>query len=65
MIASTKTIDLNQDRYDDGAELERFERFTHRRGGEFPVRSHSAQTRGKLRSRSTPAGRRSRARSTA
>ena len=49
------------DRYDessDSAEFERFERFTYRRDGEFPVRSHSAQTRGKLRSRSTPAARR-------
>ena len=30
--------------YDDSAEFERFERFTYRRGGTFPVRSHSAQT---------------------
>jgi hypothetical protein len=57
MIASTKEIDRYQEQYDD-AEFERFERFTYRRGGEFPVRSHSAQTRGKLRSRSTAAGRR-------
>jgi hypothetical protein len=58
MIASTQEIDRYQDHYDDGTEFERFERFTYRRGGEFPVRSHSAQTRGKLRSRSTAAGRR-------
>jgi hypothetical protein len=58
MIASTKTIDQHQDQYDDCAEFDRFERFTYRRGGEFPVRSHSAQTRAKLRSRSTAAGRR-------
>jgi hypothetical protein len=58
MIALSKEIDAYQDHYDDSAEFERFERFTYRRGGEFPVRSHSAQTRGKLRSRSTAAGRR-------
>jgi hypothetical protein len=58
MIALSKEIDVYQDHYDDSAEFERFERFTYRRGGEFPVRSHSAQTRGKLRSRSTAAGRR-------
>jgi hypothetical protein len=57
MIAVNKEND-RYDEYDDSAEIERFERFTYRRGGEFPVRSHSAQTRGKLRSRSTAAGRR-------
>jgi hypothetical protein len=57
MIAVMKEND-RYDEYDDSAEIERFERFTYRRGGEFPVRSHSAQTRGKLRSRSTAAGRR-------
>ena len=56
MIA-LKEID-RYDEYGDSAEHERFERFTYRRDGEFPVRSHSAQTRGKLRSRSTAAGRR-------
>jgi hypothetical protein len=58
MIASTKAIVRYQDQNDDGAEFERFERFTYQRSGEFPVRSHSAQTRAKLRSRSTAAGRR-------
>ena len=57
MIAVMKDVD-RYDENDDSAEFERFERFTYRRGGEFPVRSHSAQTRGKLRSRSTAAGRR-------
>jgi len=58
MIASTKALDPHQHQYDDSGEFERFERFTYRRDGEFPVRSHSAQTRGKLRSRSTAAARR-------
>jgi hypothetical protein len=57
MIAVMKEND-RYEQYDDSAEVEKFERFTYRRGGEFPVRSHSAQTRGKLRSRSTAAGRR-------
>ena len=57
MIAVMKENDRYEES-DDSAEFERFERFTYRRGGEFPVRSHSSQTRGKLRSRSTAAGRR-------
>ena len=65
MIASTKEIDLNQDRYDDGAELERFERFNYRRGGEFPVRSHSAQTAASFAAVVRRLGGASRARSTA
>jgi hypothetical protein len=58
MIASTKAIEQYPNQYDDGIEFERFERFTYRRGGEVPVRSHASQTRGKLRSRSTAAARR-------
>ena len=36
---------------------QRFERFSHRRGGDFPVRSHAARTRAKMRGRATAAGR--------
>jgi hypothetical protein len=49
--------ETQRDEYDDSAEFERFERFSYRRGGRFPVRSHSAKTRGMCRSRSTAVGR--------
>ena len=58
MIAMTNEIDRYVDAYGDSTSDERFERFTYRRGGEFPVRSHSSQTRAKMRSRATPAARR-------
>ncbi len=58
MIASTNEIDRYADSYDDSTSNEKFERFTYRRGGEFPVRSHAAQSRGKMRSRATAAARR-------
>jgi hypothetical protein len=52
--------DTNDARYDgskDTYESDRFERFTYRDRGEFPVRSNSAQTRAKMRSRGTAAAR--------
>jgi hypothetical protein len=47
----------HQNEFDDSPEFEPFERFTYRRGGEFPVRSHAARTRGRLRSRGGVAAR--------
>ena len=41
------------DRYqqdDDTLELDRFERITHRRDGDCPVRSHASRTKAKMRS---------------
>jgi hypothetical protein len=55
MITLTNEIDRYQESYDGS---ERFERFSHRRDGEFPVRSYTARTRGKMRSRATAAARR-------
>jgi hypothetical protein len=50
MIAWMTDIDRHRDA--SGADdCDRFERFTYRRSGEFPVRSHAARTRGKMRSR--------------
>ena len=51
MIALMNESDRYQDQFTDFAEADRFERFTYRRSGEFPVRSHAARTRGKMRSR--------------
>jgi hypothetical protein len=36
---------------DDAQDFDRFERITHRHGGECPVRSHDSRTRGRLRDR--------------
>ena len=58
MIALMNENERYQDRVADSAEFDQFERFTYRRGGEFPVRSHSARTRGKMRSRGHGASRR-------
>jgi hypothetical protein len=57
MIAMISAYDQDPNALDDSAEFDRFERFTYRRGGEFPVRSHTARTRGKLRSRGSAAAR--------
>jgi hypothetical protein len=40
-----------RDERDDDQELDRFERITHRNGGECPVRSHDSRKRGQLRNR--------------
>ena len=51
MIAVMNERDRYEEQSTDSTEFDTFERFTYRRGGEFPVRSHTARTRGKLRSR--------------
>ena len=43
---------------DDYIDADSFERISHRRQGECPVRSHASRTRGRLRSRATAASRR-------
>jgi hypothetical protein len=57
MIAWTTDDARHQDEFDDSYETDRFERFTYRDRGDFPVRSNSAQTRARMRSRGTPAAR--------
>jgi hypothetical protein len=57
MIASMTSTDRYESQWDESLDDERFERFTHRRGGAFPVRSHAARTRAKMRGRATAAGR--------
>jgi hypothetical protein len=51
--------DYNSHRYDsqfeDEGDDQRFERFTYRGRGEFPVRSQAARTRAKMRDRGTSA----------
>jgi hypothetical protein len=56
MIA-TSTSHRYECQFDDAPEYDRFERFTYRTEGEFPVRSHAARSRAKLRGRATPASR--------
>ena len=57
MIAFLSEDDRYQNEFDDSAEFETFERFTYPRRGEFPVRSHAARTRGRMRSRGSAAAR--------
>jgi hypothetical protein len=58
MIATLNKIDRYQNTWDECEEAGRFERFTYRKGGDFPVRSHTARTRAKMRSLGGPAARR-------
>jgi hypothetical protein len=58
MIAPSHETYRHQNEFDDSQEFEKFERFTYRRGGEFPVRSQASRTRGRLRSRGGVAARR-------
>jgi len=46
-----------ESKFDDAPEYDQFERFTYRSSGEFPVRSHAARSRAKLRGRATAASR--------
>jgi hypothetical protein len=57
MIATVNEPHRNDCQFEDGAEFDRFERFTYRSRGEFPVRSHAARSRAKLRGRATAASR--------
>jgi hypothetical protein len=57
MIAIEHETYRLQNDFDDSTEFETFERFTYRRNGEFPVRSHAARARGRRRSRGGVAAR--------
>jgi hypothetical protein len=57
MIPISHETYRHQNEFDEAMEFERFERFTYRRGGEFPVRSQASRTRGRLRSRGGVASR--------
>ena len=57
MIAPMIETDRYEPQFDDSLEDVRFERFAHRRGGDFPVRSHSARTKARMRGRATASGR--------
>ena len=58
MIAILEQPDWNEDARDAEWEQGGIERFRSQGRGDFPVRSHTAQTRAKLRSRATPAAKR-------
>jgi hypothetical protein len=57
MITNINDAYRRHNAFDDSPEFETFERFNYRRGGEFPVRSQAARTRGRLRSRGGVAAR--------
>jgi hypothetical protein len=57
MIASTTETARYEPQFDESLDADRFERFTYRRGGDFPVRSQASRTRAKMRGRATPAAR--------
>ncbi len=45
MIASMIETDRYEPQFDESFDADRFERFSHRSGGDFPVRSHASRTR--------------------
>ena len=58
MIAITNESHRYDCQFDDaGIDADRFERFTYRSRGEFPVRAHAARSRAKMRGRGTAASR--------
>jgi hypothetical protein len=57
MIVSQNDTHRYDSQFDDASDSDRFERFTYRSRGEFPVRSHAARTRAKMRDRGTSASR--------
>ena len=57
MIAIVNDTARYESQFDDASEMDSFERFTYRSRGEFPVRSHAARTRAKMRDRGTSASR--------
>jgi hypothetical protein len=57
MISSQNDTHRYDTQFDDASEGGGFERFTYRSRGEFPVRSHAARTRAKMRDRGTSASR--------
>lgn len=57
MIATSSDSHRYESQIDDSSEFDRFERFTYRQRGDFPVRSQAARTRAKMRDRGTAASR--------
>jgi hypothetical protein len=57
MIAISNESHRYETQFDDAADSERFERFTYSHQGDFPVRSHAARSRAKMRGRGTAASR--------
>ena len=57
MTIWTNHTGSNRVAYDAFEELDRFERISHRRQGECPVRSHTSRTRARMRSRGGPGAR--------
>jgi len=57
MIANVSDSHRYESQFEDSAEFDRFERFTYRQRGDFPVRSQAARTRAKMRDRGTAASR--------
>jgi len=55
MIANSNDTHRYDSQFDEASEGNSFERFTYRSRGEFPVRSHAARTRAKMRDRGTSA----------
>lgn len=55
MIATDYNTHRYESQFEDDSDGERFERFTYRQRGEFPVRSQAARTRAKMRDRGTSA----------
>ncbi len=56
-MISTSNPHRYESQFDDAPEHDRFERFTYRSAGEFPVRSQAARSRAKSRGRATAASR--------
>ncbi|HEX4414938.1 MAG TPA: hypothetical protein VH107_14985 [Lacipirellulaceae bacterium] len=57
MIATVNDSHRYDTQFEDSDNCDRFERFTYRSAGEFPVRSQTARSRAKLRGRATHASR--------
>ncbi len=57
MIATTNTSHRYDCQFDADADYDRFERFSYRHEGDFPVRSHASRSRAKMRGRGTSASR--------
>jgi hypothetical protein len=55
MIATSYDSHRYDSQFDEAMDADRFERFTYRQRGEFPVRSQAARTRAKMRDRGTAA----------
>ncbi|MCC7476122.1 MAG: hypothetical protein IT425_12060 [Pirellulales bacterium] len=55
MIATANSSPRYDDQFGNEFDADQFERFSYRDRGSFPVRSHAARSRAKMRSRGTAA----------